>query len=323
MLRPWHSFIAASLFIGCAVAQEPGSETEVPPMQEVLVTGEQPGPGLWKVSSGDHTLWILGEIAPQPGKVKWRSKKFETQLAKSQEVILDFSGVFWPNKQQDDAESRIRTLPGGQKLKDVVPPDLYARADATRRYYRVSDGLDVLRPFYAGRRIMMTALRKLGMEKRFSASFTVRKLAIRANVRVTFVDTPGQTHEEHLKNIQQGSTVPCLEMMVAMVEDGGTGLTRLANAWSVGDIAALRQLVPQYALQRDHGESPCTEALYGGEGRANEFVARRTAAWLKEAERALKENKSTMAVISMSELFAPGGYLAELRARGYKVEEPI
>jgi predicted ArsR family transcriptional regulator len=63
--------------------------------------------------------------------------------------------------------------------------------------------------------------------------------------------------------------------------------------------------------------------LYGGEQRANEFVARRTAAWLKEAERVLRDNKSTMAVVSMAELFAPDGYLAELRARGYKVVEPI
>jgi len=46
-------------------------------------------------------------------------------------------------------------------------------------------------------------------------------------------------------------------------------------------------------------------------------------AWLGTAERALLENKSTMAVVSMAELFAPDGYLAGLRARGYKVVEPI
>jgi hypothetical protein len=63
--------------------------------------------------------------------------------------------------------------------------------------------------------------------------------------------------------------------------------------------------------------------LYGGEQRANEFVTRRTEAWLSIAERALRENKSTMAVVPMAELFAPDGYLAGLRARGYKVVEPI
>jgi len=322
MFRACISSIAVLLLAGTAMADQGAAEAAPENLEVVLVTGEQPGPGLWKVSSGDHVLWILGEVAPQPGKVKWRSRRFESLLEKSQEVLLDFSGVMWPNKLQEDAESRIRVLPGAQTLKDVVPPELYARAVAARKLYGTPEQIETLRPFYAGRRILMSALRKLDMEKRFSASFTVRRLARKADVRITYIETPGQTHEEHLKNIQQGSTVPCLEMMVTIVEDGGTGLRRLANAWSVGDIAALRQLVPLYALQPTHHESKCTVALYGGEKRADEFVARRTAEWLSTAERALRENKRTMAVVSISELFAPDGYLAELRARGYEVVEP-
>jgi uncharacterized protein YbaP (TraB family) len=322
VLKPFISAIAALHLAGFAVADEQAAEAPQEALEVVLVTGEQPGPGLWKVSSGDNVLWILGEVAPQPRRVTWRSKRFETLLDKSQEVLLDFSGVMWPNQLQENAENRIRKLPDGQTLKDVVSPELYARATAARKLYGTPESIEVLRPFYAARRILMSALRKLDMEKRFSASFTVRKLARRANVRVTAVEAPGQTHEEHLQNITQGSTVPCLEMMVKIVEDGGTGLRRLANAWSVGVIPALRQLVPLYALQPTHQESICTVSLYGGEARANEFVERRTAAWLGEAERALRENKSTMAVISMAELFAPDGYLAELRARGYKVVDP-
>jgi len=314
MRLPCISAIALLLVSGFAMADEP--------MEVVLVTGTQPGPGLWKVSSGDHVLWILGEVAPQPAKVTLRSKKFENLLAKSQEALLDFSGVMWPNKEQDAAEEKVRKLPAGQALKDVVPPDLYARADAARKHYGTPERIDELRPFYAGRRILLSALRSLDMEKRFSASFTVIKLAKRARVKITLIEAPGQTHEEHLKNVEQGSTVPCLEMFVAIVEDGGSGLRRLANAWSIGDIDALRQLVPVYALQPDHQESKCSVALYGAEQRANEFVARRTDAWLSNAERALRENKSTMAVVSIAELFAPDGYLAGLRARGYEVVEP-
>ena len=322
MFRPCISGIAALLLAGIAMADQGAAEAPPEDLEVVLVTGEQPGPGLWKVSSADHVLWILGEVAPQPGKVKWRSKRFETLLENSQEVLLDFSGVMWPNRLQEEAEIRIRKLPDGQTLKDVVSPELYARAVAARKLYGTPEQIEVLRPFYAGRRILLSALRKLDMEKRFSASFTVRKLARRNDVRITYLETPGQTHEEQLKNVQEGSTVPCLEMMVQIVEDGGSGLRRLANAWSVGDIAELRRLVPLYALQPTHQESRCTVALYGGEQRANEFVARRTEAWLSAAERALRENKSTMAVVSIAELFAPDGYLAGLRARGYKVDEP-
>jgi TraB family protein len=318
MLKPFIAGIAALLFAADVVADEgPSQEMEV-----VLVTGVQPGPGLWKVSSGNHVLWILGEVAPQPAKVTWRSRRFEALLEDSQEVLLDFSGVLWPNSQQDAAEQRIRKLPDGQTLKDVVPAQLYARADAARKLYATPERIDELRPFYAGRRILLSALRKLEMEKRFNATFTVKKLAHRAWVKVTNINTPGQAHEEQLLHIQQGSTVPCLEMMVQIVEDGGSGLRRLANAWSVGDIATLRQLVPRYALQPTHHENKCTVALYSGEKRADEFVARRTEEWLAVAERAVRQNRSTMAVVSMAELFAPDGYLARLRDRGYEVVEP-
>jgi hypothetical protein len=57
------------------------SKDDEPPMEVVLVTGEQPGPALWKVLSGDHVLWILGEVLPVPRKMKWRSKRFERVLA--------------------------------------------------------------------------------------------------------------------------------------------------------------------------------------------------------------------------------------------------
>jgi uncharacterized protein YbaP (TraB family) len=322
MLRLCISGIAVLLLAGTAEADQYVADTPSEDLEVVLVTGEQPGPGLWKVSSGDHALWILGEVAPQPNKVTWRSKRFEALLDKSQEVLLDFSGVMWPDQKQENAEARIRKLPEGQTLQDVVSPALYARAEAVRKLYFTPERIEELRPFYAGRRLMMSALTKLDMEKRFSASFTVRRLARRTNARITYIETPGQTHEEHLKNIQQGSTVPCLEMMVKMVEDGGSGLKRLANAWSTGDIAGLRQLVPLYALQPDHHENKCTVALYGGAKQADEFVTRRTQAWLNAAERALRENKRTMAVVAMAELFAPDGYLASLRARGYQVVEP-
>src|SRR3954464_15900935 len=122
MLKIWLSGLAALLLATVAVADED--------MEVVLVTGVQPGPALWKVSSGDHVLWILGEVAPQPGKVKWRSKRFEALLEDSQEALLDFSGVMWPDRLQKDAEAKIRKLPHEQSLKSFVSPELYARADA-------------------------------------------------------------------------------------------------------------------------------------------------------------------------------------------------
>jgi hypothetical protein len=46
------------------------------------------------------------------------------------------------------------------------------------------------------------------------------------------------------------------------------------------------------------------------------------ASWLAAAETALGTNKSTFAMLSMSELLNPDGLVASLRAKGYQVDEP-
>ena len=114
MLRLCASGLAALLLAGDAVADQYVADAPPEDLEVVLVTGEQPGPGLWKVSSGDHVLWILGEVAPQPGKVKWRSKRFEALLDQSQEVLLDFSGVMWPNRRRKTRRRGYASYPKGR-----------------------------------------------------------------------------------------------------------------------------------------------------------------------------------------------------------------
>src|SRR6185369_8776595 len=108
-----------------------------------------------------------------------------------------------------------------------------------------------------------------------------------------------------LKNWQQASNAVCLERLVEAIEDGGNGVKRLANAWSVGDIAALRRLVPAFSFSRDGLRADeCAAAMRGGEQQSRDYKARRTQSWLDQAERALRENRSTMAVVLMTEIFA-------------------
>jgi hypothetical protein len=64
-------------------------------LEEVLVTGQQPGPGLWRVTRpGDphgHVLWILGNHSPLPKNMTWRSTELAAVLAASQAVLAPVS----------------------------------------------------------------------------------------------------------------------------------------------------------------------------------------------------------------------------------------
>ena len=300
-----------------ALTQESAEED----LDVIVVTGEQPGPGLWKVTSGGHVLWILGEVSPYPRKVKWRPGEFDRLLQSSQELIIDFSGYWQLDEYENAAYTRAEKLPLGLTLKDVIAPTLHVRVEATARRFGAT-GLERLRPFSVTNRLVENAMKKLDLAG-FSARFAADELARKRDVKITYFGAPEPPFEVRLKNWQDASNERCLERLVDAIEDGGNGVRRLANAWSVGDIQALRRLVPAYSFSRDGFRAgSCTAAMRGGERQSHADKLFRTKSWVDEAERALRENRSTMAVVLMSEIFSPDGYLAGLRARGHAVVEP-
>jgi hypothetical protein len=287
----------------------------------VTVTAVYSGPALWKVSSGDHVMWILGEISPFPRKWKWKSKEFDTVLRDSQELLIDFSGYWHVEGPQKTALENAGKLPEGTTLKDVIAPQLHERVVATAARFG-KPSVDNWRPFSATNQLVRSAMKTLDLTG-FSVRFTAAQLGEWRKSKVTYFAAPEIPFEERLRNWQHDSNEVCLARLVDVIGDGGAGLMQLANAWAVGDIAALRELVPSYSFSRDGFRSgPCADAMHGGEKQAREYKIRRTQAWLAQAERALQKNRSTLAVILMSELFAPDGYLAALRAKGYGIVEP-
>jgi hypothetical protein len=297
------------------------TEPDEPEMQVVLVRGVQAGPALWKVKSGDHVMWLLGEISPYPRKVKWRSKDFVRLLADSQELLIDFSGYWFLDDESRAALSKAEKLPLGAKLKDVISPELHERVIAAAGKFG-NPPLEQWYAFAATNRLVSAAMRKLEMES-FSVRFEAARLGEWHKTRITPFAVNEIAFEQRLRNWQQPVNEICLKRLVDAIEDGGSGVLQLANAWSVGSISALRELVPLYSFSRDGFRAgECADAMHGGEEHALEYKRRRIQYWLDEAERALKQNRSTMAVVLMSELFEPDGYLAALRAKGYEITEP-
>jgi uncharacterized protein YbaP (TraB family) len=289
-------------------------------LDEVLVTGEQPGPALWQVRSGDNVLWILGEVSPLPARVTWRSKQFEAVLAETQEVILDGRISVAPaTKSQRAAANRANELPYGRTLKDVVSSETYARFEAVRNAFAKGDRkIHLLRPLDAMTKLNMNAIKSLGLAP-FGATIAVSNLAEKAKVNVTRLEHTYEDYDEYLRARDKNSTESCLKGLAAL-ENDGAGLKALANAWSIGDIDELRILTPLYSSVRSN--NACNVALHDNEQRASDVIAEHRAKWLAAAEKALKNNRSTIAVVQMAELFATDGYVNSLLSGGFEVIEP-
>jgi hypothetical protein len=305
------------------------SPAETTTLDTVLVTGEQPGPGLWKVSNGDHVLWILGAQYPLPKGMTWRAADVEQTIAQSQEVIADATP-----KLQLNFFHKLTLLPAvygarknedGATLQEILPADLYARWLALKVKYIGNDsGVERLRPMVAANELYDKALAKSGLARNGLIWDTVKGVARKNRVRVFEpqasipVDDARQTIRD-FRDTAGNLDIDCLAATMTRLETDLTAMRERANAWAVGDIGALRRLVSP--SQQD----ACIAAVTSNAHLRDQFQSaldQMDNAWLSAAEQALRDNASTFAVLPMDELLRPDRRLAMLEARGYAVEPP-
>jgi uncharacterized protein YbaP (TraB family) len=298
-------------------------------LDTVLVTGEQPGPGLWKVSKGDHVLWILGAQYPLPKDMIWRAADVEKTIAQSQQVIADATPKlelsFFHKLTLLPAVYGARKNDAGTTLKDVLPADTYARWLTLKAKYIGNDsGVERLRPMVAANELYEKALRKSGLARNGLIWDTVRAIARKDHVRIVEpqASIPLDDAKQTIRDFKQttGSLdADCLAATMTRLETDLAAMRVRANAWAVGDVDALRKLPgssPQNACRAALSSNPrlheqLDEALVGLDQ-----------AWIAAAESALRDNASSFAVLPMDELLRPNCRLAMLAARGYAVEPP-
>jgi uncharacterized protein YbaP (TraB family) len=295
------------------------------PVEEVVVEGEHEGPRMWRVAKGGHVLWILGTISPLPRKMTWQSDAVETVLHETQEVI-----PAWPSigvganpftaLRLYFTWRKIQKPPDHAKLREQLPPQLYARFSALRARYAPRDNkLEELRPMLAGGKLLDDALYVSGLTMRNEVQQTVLKLASRAGVKVHQTRMKVEDPVDVLKDLGETpkqSEIACLAAIVTRLETDLGPMQARARAWALGDVNTLRSL-PHSVDDR----IACLAAVSSSQ-RIRDLVIRAQDDWLIEAEDAVRRNKSTLAVQSMDRLLGDQGILATLRAKGYTVEGP-
>jgi uncharacterized protein YbaP (TraB family) len=319
------AMVAAML---CTAAALPAQEL----LDEVLVTGEQPGPAMWKVRRGDHTLWILGTLTPLPSKMSWRSRQVEDVIARSGEILGRYEGRakikggnfaalrFLP------AIMRLRFNADGRTLREVLPPDIYDRWTAAHRrlFGRDPDPKDRARPFYAADLLFDQALEKSRLSEKGVVWPRVEDLARRHKVRIRQlqIELPVDDPKALIRDfaaIPPEKEIPCLVATLDRIDRDLPNMRRRAQAWAVGDLATLRSL-PVVNQQQT-----CIEALL--ERPKLRELAEQARAKV-EADRPgiisymLLAHPHSFTAEPLDDLLKPDGLLAQLRAAGYAVEEP-
>ncbi len=305
--------------------------TAIIDMDAVVVSGVQPGPGMWRVSKDGHELYILGTLSPLPKRMEWMSRDVEDTIARSQAVIapptvsMRSDVGFFRSLALVPALLRARNNPGKKKLQDVVSPELYARWLVLKaRYIGRDRGVEKRRPILAAQELYEAAMRKSGLELDSVVSPVVEKAAKRAGVPIVpaeaklVIEDPKSVLKEF--NASALADTGCFAGTMARIETDLDHMRARANAWAVGDIQALRAL--PFHNQYVDCVNAITETGLARRLGIDDLLERAGDAWTAAAEAALANNSVTFATLPIGAILEPDGYVERLRAKGYAVEAP-
>jgi hypothetical protein len=307
------ALLAWLLCIGEAQAQAPRGAADQA-LEEVLVTGEHPGPGMWRVLNGDHTLWILGTHAPLPIRMQWRSEEVEIVISEAQQVIGPYSASF-ATRGGNPLAMR------GKPLRRLLSRRAYSQWQALKRMY-IGDNDEIERalPVTAALILRSNALHLAGLGDADVVLKEVHRLARDYQVPVT-------NDHEVVKLVDGVPTdaaaerrgIAFLAQTLANLESDLRAARARANAWATGDIDALRA---QALADGRAADLYANSWPYLAPNELADLAQRADARWLEAAEKALRRNRTTVAILPIFMLLQPDGLMARLRERGFEVIEP-
>lgn len=331
------SGIACVLGVFFCSAVSSQTDSPLPDLETVVVTGEQPGPRLWKATKNGRVLWIYGTVTPKPRDMTWRSKQVAQVLDETEEVIdQQLQGTTWPANIVVRLDTRnpvklfgmsrkrqkIREAHAPPPLRDVLPPALYVRfAQLRNRYAPRNDEIEQMRPSAAASMLYEAAISRAGLTSRAMIHDEVHRLARKRRIEVSDVTVERRFDPETLETIQtEFSEIPpsaeieCLETTIAQIETELPTITARANAWAIGDVKALQQLP---SLRRE----ACDRVRWSAP-RWSTLEADLESAWLTKIDSAVAKNRATLVLLDVAEIFEPAGLVAKLVERGYEIEAP-
>ncbi len=309
--------------------------TVVVDMDTVVVSGVQPGPGLWRVSKGDHVLYILGTQSPLPRDMTWDAGEVRQVLAEAGAVLGPPGGSvnadigFFRGLTLAPSALKAMKNPDGATLDELLPPDLYVRWSTLKQRYMGRDrGVEKKRPLIAVYELYKEALERNRLRQGgivgpvLAETLKARGMKSIPTSLQLKIEDPREAIADFRKEGLKPQDLECFSDTLDVIESDLPRIAARANAWAVGDLDALRA-IPQNRSQVEACLSAWTETETARKRGLVDIDARVRDSWLEAIDKALAEHPVSFATLAIDNLLHDrDGYVAGLAARGYRIQAP-
>ena len=267
-------------------------------------TGGYQTPPIWRVSQGEHVLWVVGTIRPLPEgftKEPWSGPRLK-------QVAADATTYVGPPKIETRISNplaalnalrhynALRRIPRRETLADVLPAPMYDRFEQIRQRLGVrSRSVARLRPMLAANELLGFALKKNGLTDRdFSKS--VRRLATRNGASAIKPQIKVSIGEavELLRSLPESIELQCMRATLDYLESGIQKAELTSSLWRAGRLSDLYRY--DYSLV-----DRCADAAFSGDS-ADGVRERAWQLWRQAVLDALQHHALSIASLPLYEL---------------------
>jgi uncharacterized protein len=268
----------------------------------VLADGESV---FWEVSGKHNTVYLLGSVHLLPNSDRSLPVVTEAAYLDAEKVVQELDIVAASADLAGGAALSLQTLPAGQKLADVLGPELHGRLQkAAAAVFIDVDYLSRMQPWYVALTLMQARLLRSGFNPTDGVDYQIAMRAQADRKPLQGLETAA----EQLQIFAKMSMREQRAFLSATIDDTDVSgeITEIVAAWRRGDLQQLESL-----LRSGAEESPeFFKAL----------TTDRNLKWLPKIETMLADPKDDYLVVTGAlHMVGDQGLVELLRRKGYKI----
>lgn len=260
-----------------------------------------PGPALWKVEGGKADLYLFGTFHLLPSNLEWKNKTISAAIEASSTLVTEADA-----SEEADLGGLIKKYafnPEGKTLRSYFTEEEATTIDTAIAPFGLSvDGAAKFKPWFVALQVGMTAMLNLGFAPDSGVESVLLLDAAQQPMSLAYLESAEAgilalaDHPDHLQ----------AKMLLATVNDLGhieEMMGQMIEAWSVGDVAIVAQLLNSSMAQTPE----LIEAV----------LYKRNRAWIAPLTELLESDSSYFVAVGAGHLAGDNSVIDLLDKAGY------
>jgi len=262
---------------------------------------------LWKVTSGNGTLYLQGSVHLLKAEDYPLAPAIEKAYTKSSSLVFetDLATMMKPEMQQLLMSKAL--LPDGQTLKDSLAPETYTML--SNRFTQAGlpiEGFQTFKPWFAAMTLTMMKLQAMGFSPAHGLDQHFYNRAVQDGKTVTGLETV-EFQINLFDSLAGGNQDAFMERALKDLEIVETMMDEITAAWETGDIEKLGRF-----MHESFEDFPELESA---------FLLKRNRQWADRLASMLQKDGTCMVVVGAAHIPGKEGLLELLQAKGCTLEQ--